>query len=124
MAKEIKLSKGKVAIVDEEDYARLSKYKWSASFESRGTKWYAVRCETKRVIVELANGTVWTCTCKVKIRMHRFIMGLPPGKFDDRVVDHKNDNPLDNRRENLEIVTQEENMKRSSGWKKKGQTYK
>lgn len=39
--------------------------------------------------------------------MHRFIMGLGPG--DPREVDHLNHNGLDNRRENLRIVSHLEN---------------
>jgi len=105
--KKIKLTQGKVALVSNEDYELVSKFKWCASLEGRGTKWYAIR--RARI-----NGVSF------KIRMHRFIMGLPPGKFDERVVDHINHDSLDNRRENLEIITQEENMKRSNGWKKKG----
>jgi len=38
-------------------------------------------------------------------RLHRIIMGDP----EDLVVDHINRDPLDNRRENLRIVTQQEN---------------
>ena len=37
--------------------------------------------------------------------LHRIIMGAP----EDFVVDHINRNPLDNRRDNLRIVTQQEN---------------
>jgi len=40
-----------------------------------------------------------------KKRLHRIIMGDP----EDLVVDHINRNPLDNRRENLRIVTKQEN---------------
>jgi len=106
MAK-IKLSKGLWAHVDDEDFERLNAFKWYASLESRGTKHYAIRRETM-------NGK------RVKIRMHRFVLDLPPGSLDpDRVVDHLNDDGLDNRKCNLEIITQEENMRRSHGWKKK-----
>jgi hypothetical protein len=104
--KTIPLPKGKVALVSDEDYERVAAFKWCASLESRGTKWYAIR----RVTV---NGKA------VKIRMHRFVMGLPPGGEDGRVVDHLNHDSLDNRRENLEIVTQEENMARVPTWKRK-----
>lgn len=102
--REIPLTQGMVALVSDEDYEKVSQYKWHASLESRGTKWYACRRET-------IDGK------RVKIRMHRFVMGLPPGKDDPRVVDHINHNSLDNRRENLEVITQEENMQRSPGWK-------
>ncbi len=41
--KQIRLTKGLFALVSPEDYDRLSQYKWTASHESRGTKWYAIR---------------------------------------------------------------------------------
>lgn len=103
----IPLTQGKFAKVSPEDFERVSQFKWHASHESRGTKWYAVRWK-------------WVNGRRYKIRMHRFILDLPPGILDeDRVVDHCNHDPLDNRRENLEIITQAENMRRSAGWKKK-----
>lgn len=103
--KKIKLSNGLFATVDEADFATLNKYKWLASQGSRGgKKWYAVRFET-------IGGK------KVNIRMHRQIMGLAPG--NPLVVDHLDSDGLDNRRQNLEITTQEENRKRAAkhGWK-------
>lgn len=103
---EIPLTKGLVALVSQEDYERVNAFKWCASVESRGTKIYAIR----RKVVKGKS---------IKIRMHRFIMGLGCGRCDERVVDHLNHNSLDNRRPNLEITTQKENMNRSSGWKKK-----
>lgn len=105
----IPLTKGLFALIDDEDFAKVSQYKWTASRESRNTKWYAIRMEQdpdrpgKRK----------------KIRMHRFIMGLPVGRYDTRVVDHINDDGLDNTRGNLQIVTQEENMAKVPGWRRK-----
>jgi hypothetical protein len=105
--KEIQLSKGKVALVSDQDYEFLSQWKWCASNESRGTKWYAIRWSRKS---EHGEGKPY------KIRMHRVLMGLPP-KDDSVVVDHKDRNGLNNQRENLEMITQVENMHRSPGWK-------
>lgn len=102
----IELTQGKVAIVDNEDFEKVNQYSWCASLESRGTKWYAVRwCRM--------NGK------SRKVRMHRFILGLPTGFEDERVVDHLNHDSLDNRKCNLEVIDQAENMRRSIGWKKK-----
>ena len=78
------IGKGRViahAMVDDEDYNRVSKYKW---FYSNG---YA--------------------TTSFGYHMHRLIM-LPP---HDLVVDHINHNRLDNRRKNLRVCTQLENSK-------------
>lgn len=110
-----------VALVSEEDFEQLNQFKWYASHESRGTKYYAIR----RVYTKDENGR----KKGTKIRMHRVVMGLGTGFEDPRVVDHLDrecelghihtGDPLDNRRCGLEIITQEENMKRSKGWKKK-----
>jgi hypothetical protein len=86
----IKLTQGKYAIVDVEDFERLSKYKWYAI--KNKDKYYAGRASSQ-------NG-------KKKIMfMHRYIMQPPEGRF----IDHKNRNGLDNRRVNLRIVTTQEN---------------
>lgn len=98
----IKLTKSRFAKVDAEDFERVNAFKWYASNESRGTKWYAVRRET-------VNGK------KVKVRMHRFILGI--ARDNPMVVDHLNHDSLDNRKSNLEVVTQTENMHRSPGWR-------
>lgn len=107
--REITLSKGKVAIVDDEDFERVSQFNWYASQESRnGLKCYAVRRALK-------GEPDYRPGRKTKIRLHRWILGLPALPTDGMVVDHKNGNSLDCRRENLEIVTQQENMRRV-GW--------
>ena len=83
----IPLTRGLHAIVDAEDYERLSQYKWYAAISNNGT-FYARRNSPDGVV-----------------SMHRTIMQAPDGK----VVDHINGNGLDNRRCNLRICTQYEN---------------
>lgn len=104
---QIRLSKGLYALVSPEDFDFLNAVTWCASHESRGTKWYAVRFEGKK-----------------KLRMHRLVAERVFGEIPEGyVVDHINHNSLDNRRENLEVITQAQNMKRSPGWKKKKGSY-
>lgn len=93
--KEISLTRGKVALVDAEDYEKVNQFKWTAHKDSNSGRWYAQR--TARIDDK-----------KIHQSMHRFIMGLEYG--DPRKVDHKNrDTTLDNRRENLRVATQSEN---------------
>lgn len=84
----IPLTQGKFAIVDAEDYERLSEHKWCVQ-RKKGGRFYAVR---------RAGGKI--------IRMHREIMNAPPGM----VCDHKNHNTLDNRKSNLRTCTQAQNI--------------
>lgn len=116
--KEIKLSKNKVALVDDEDFDRVNAFRWYASQESRnGKKWYAIR----RVTVEVEDFPGIKYNRRVKIRMHRFIMGLGSEIIEPTglVVDHGPGGTLDNRKENLEIVTQKVNMERAPNWKRR-----
>lgn len=104
----IPLTKGLFARVSPEDFEELSKHKWQASQESRnGLKVYAVRWARKH---ERVDGRK-----TFKIRMHRVVLGLPPGIFDNTFIgDHLDGDGLNNTRENLRIVTQEENMARAN----------
>ena len=86
MTKQIELTQGLVALVDNEDYDKLSKYKWHAHI-NRNTFYV---CRTAY------NGK------QVTVMMHREILGLSHG--DKRQVDHRNQNGLDNRRTNLRIA--------------------
>jgi len=81
----IQLTKGKVAIIDEEDFPLVSKYKWHAS-SNGGGKWYAA-----------------TSSKKGRFRMHSLIMGFP-GE-----VDHADGNGLNNRKSNLRPCTRSQN---------------
>lgn len=90
MAREIVLSNGMKALVDDEDYEELAQWGWNASMV-RGP--YARR--SRRV-----NGKIET------VLMHRWVAKAPKGK----VVDHINHNTLDNRKENLRICGNRENL--------------
>lgn len=98
--KEIKLSQGKIAIVDDNLFEELNKYKWHYGLG------YARRN------IRLENG-------KRKMAfMHRVIMNTPEG-FE---TDHINGNTLDNRCENLRIVTKELNQHNSKPRKDKNKS--
>jgi len=79
----IKLTQGKVAIVDKDREAAIRKFKWRAVKHQRS--YYA-----KTTIIK--NGR------QIDISMHRFIARTPFGL----VCHHLNYNSLDNRRANLE----------------------
>ncbi len=98
--KEIKLTKGKVAIVDDEDYDSLTKWSWH--YQSAG---YAARRNWPENKI---------------ILMHREIMATPKGMD----TDHKNKNTLDNRRENLRICTRGQNNQNTDKRKKSKSGYR
>lgn len=89
--REIKLTRGHVAIVDDEDFDELSKFKWHA-MPSRHYV-YAARSE------KVPGGRV------LHHKMHRQLKGFPEG-----MVDHANGNTLDNRRSNLRVCERGQNV--------------
>jgi hypothetical protein len=93
--KTIPLTQDQVAIVDDEDYEWLSRWKWYAHWDRHTKSFYATRQ------VRLPNGK-W-----ITLLMHRAILGLEHG--DKREGDHINHDTLDQRRSNLRIVTCQEN---------------
>lgn len=84
----IPLTKGQFALVDDEDFERLSAYRWHLDHG------YAARCPPRR------------SPRLPKIRMHRDILGPPPPGLE---CDHWNLNKLDNQRSNLRYVTHRQN---------------
>lgn len=93
--KEIPLSQGKVAVVDNVDYEYLNQWKWCA--HKCGKTFYAVRTEYK-------GG-------KRNIYMHQLIAERMNFKH---LADHINRNGLDNRRKNLRDATQKQNLENAS----------
>ena len=89
--KKIKLSRGKTALIDDDDFERVSQYNWYINENAEKTKLYAMR---SKLISE--EGTVKG----TKVYMHRFILQVVE---KSAVIQHKNGNTLDNRKENLAI---------------------
>ena len=89
--KEIKLSQGKVALVDDEDFEYLNQWKWTAA--KGGHTFYAIRNY-------MIDGVV------TRVYMHRLII-KPEGRSQ---VDHKDHNGLNNQRSNLREVTHAQNQ--------------
>jgi hypothetical protein len=92
--KEIKLKTGGVAFVDDEDFDLLNQYVWYGIKTQANI--YAVRA-----LYDKTTNTVR------HVRMHREVIGAV-GRWN--LVDHINHNKLDNRKENLRIVTQQQNL--------------
>lgn len=110
--KEIPLTQGKVALVDDADFERVSAFKWHAHLDGRGATWYAVRN------TRVTEKDRWL-SCKV--RMSYFVLNLTPHELPlDHIVEHADQNSLNNQRSNLRIVHKNVNMLLSPGWKNKG----
>jgi hypothetical protein len=81
---------GNYAIVDDEDYERVNKFNWCVSRNKHNKTFYAVRGDKNNSYL-----------------MHRFIFNYPK----KLVIDHKNFNGLDNRKENLRVCSQQNNSR-------------
>jgi len=99
----IKLTKGQWAVVDDEDYKRVSQHKWCVNNDG-----YAVRGEymgnhrTKAIL------------------MHRFLARTPDGLE----TDHRNTDRLDNRKSNLRTATKQQNQMNSRKLTRASSQYK
>ncbi|MBL0320720.1 MAG: HNH endonuclease [Alphaproteobacteria bacterium] len=99
MTKSIPLTQGKFALVDDEDFKKLNKYKWHLN------NIYAER-------------TTWPE--HKHVYMHRYIMTAKAGQE----VDHINGNKLDNRKENLRLASHSQNCKNQAKPKNNTSGYK
>jgi hypothetical protein len=105
MVHEIKLTRGQVALVDDEDYDKVRLISWQAIRPSK-------HCHTF-----YATGSLYDRATKKQrhVYLHRFVLDTPNG----RIVDHINGNGLDCRRSNMRLVTPSENC-RNSWWRRAG----
>lgn len=107
--KEIKLTQGKVALVDDEDFEYLNQFKWCAVI-SKNT-FYAIRSGSKKRGEEP----------RTNIKMHRAILKLTNPK---NICDHKDNNGLNNQKSNLRIATPLQNQMNSTPRKNAISKYK
>lgn len=92
MSKYINLTQGKQAIVDDEDFESLLRYKWHTN--KNNNTHYAIHAYKDKKTKK-----------SKKIKMHRLIMN--PTKHQE--IDHKDGDGLNNQRSNLRICTGSQN---------------
>ena len=90
--REIKLTRGYVALVDDGDYAELSRHKWRSFVDRKRRTVYAKRSS-------------YIGGKKIDIHMHRQIASK-----EGRPVDHRDGDGLNNQRENLRDCNQTQNQ--------------
>jgi len=83
---EIKLTQGKVAIIDDEDFESVSKFRWC---------------------YDSSNGYPVSRIKGIRVRLHRFILNDKNARY----VDHINRNKLDNRKSNLRTCNSSQNVR-------------
>lgn len=86
----VPLSRGKVALIDPEDAARVLRHRWTASYGKAGWKAY---------FSHSINGKTHS------VYLHQLVMGHRKGLM----IDHRNGNGLDCRKRNLRFCTNSQN---------------
>jgi hypothetical protein len=93
--KEINLTHGKIALVNNEMYDELNKINWYYNKNSKGDQYQGY-----------ANAKMWENGKRKTISMHRYIMRIGKGS----IVDHIDGNTLNNQINNLRVTTQARNL--------------
>lgn len=88
-----KLTCGAQVLLDDEDYERLPK-----------TGWYLSKKEIHNPNTDYVVHDIYG-------KMHRWVLGIKPNEQENKVVDHINHNGLDNRKENLQLVSTSQNKR-------------
>jgi hypothetical protein len=98
--KTIQLTQNKVALIDDEDFDRISKIKWHAWYNKNGDAFYAVH-------------SVYVKGKSPKsLKMHRHILGVTDPDLD---VDHKDGDTLNNQKYNLRPCKRHQNTSHMLG---------
>lgn len=99
--KEIPLTQGYVALVDDEDYNNLAQFKWHAHIDRSGN-------------VRACRHSKWK---ENSVPMHRHILNLSDPKIH---VDHADRNSLNNQKSNLRLCTNTQNLWNKAKCTRKG----
>lgn len=91
--KKIKLTQGKYALVDDEDFERVNQYKWFACFQKKRNIFNACRKFNQK-----------------NIYLHQYIMNTA-GKGQSYSIDHIDHDPLNNQKYNLRVCNNSENVR-------------
>ena len=102
--KKIKLTQGKFALVDDNDFERLNQFKWCAAGNNKNNYFYAIRTIAKK-----------------NIGMHRVILNAVESIYH---VDHIDGDTLNNQKSNLRLCTNSENRRNQKLNKKSTTGYK
>jgi hypothetical protein len=94
--KKIPLSQNKYAIVDDNNFEELNKFKWFTRKDAKSGIYYASRTEKVDGIYK-------------NVHMHRVVIGQPNGNGFD--VDHIDGDGLNNTKSNLRKATRQENTR-------------
>jgi hypothetical protein len=98
--REVPLTNGGVALVDDEDYERVMTRRWGKYRLARWHKTYYVR-QTNPTAAERRKG----------VYLHRWLMDAGAGEK----VDHRNGDGLDNQRSNLRKTSNAQNLQNRQG---------
>lgn len=104
--REIILTRGQVALVDDDDFEWLNRWSWHAVKGKTAKIFYAARMAFERK--ESGGYRRWL------VFMHREILGVPK----EVEVDHRNFNGCDNQRHNLRPATGTQNQAHRRKWAK------
>lgn len=96
--KQIPLTQGLIALVDDEDFEDVSKYNWHAKINKKTGREYAMRWNIYRDKDGVKK--------KNPVYLHWHVMG---GKREGFQIDHVSRDSLDNRKENLRWATASQN---------------
>jgi hypothetical protein len=109
-----------IALIDEEDWEKVSQHHWFLQNNGKGVLYVGARIPHPDGGYRITPSDGARRARKKTILLHRVIMNPSPGY----VVDHKNHNTLDNRKANLRVCTPLENARNIRGKKNSACKYK